>query len=613
MPKLKNILQDLGSAVIPAATTLGAAALTGGMSLGPTAYLAAAGAGARGFARNEEEERLRKMMRLQAEEDRRAQAMANLINALQPGSGARARPSEIAMPKRGLGETIAGGAAQGIQAYQLAKSAQEALEDRKLLRDKAEREAEQAEGAGQAATELAARRREEARIAAQVTPIEGVRKEVIQTQEQARASGDPRLRSNVLTTIGGKDALEAHKRAQAEALRTQPFPGGVLGDLEFQRQFTTPQSGAAAVGYMGVMGEREKERADIDFARRRVEALEEQVRFQGKAAEYNETRLQLMAEEANAKELALISNMSQEAKRNMLKRTDANPLFQTREKNQRFFQDVMEGYALDNALGDLQMLKGLALMQDPTGAVLQQEFVTMTGAVGELEKLGITLDNYLEEIVGGEGGRRLNARAREMFLQNGIIAYENRSVGMERFIDSAITTEHSISGVPIEELRRVMEDVSLPPARDLLADQQLRDIYDSKVLPEVRAAQYGGTLKSLQTNLSALDIDRLQGFLGDESEPEDESTWAEIYASATPWEQRKMLGLDTQPVRSDTLRNLADLPPIQVPRGGFGAQPVRIDTAMTKQPGFGQTYTEDDLKEMMMLQATGGWYGGRSR
>ena len=107
MPKLKNILQDLGSAVIPAATTLGAA-LTGVMSLGPTAYLAAAGAGARGFARNEEQERLRKMMRRQAEEDRRAQVMANLINALQPGTGARARPSEIAMPKRGLGETIVG-------------------------------------------------------------------------------------------------------------------------------------------------------------------------------------------------------------------------------------------------------------------------------------------------------------------------------------------------------------------------------------------------------------------------------------------------------------------------------------------------------------------------
>ena len=134
MPKLKNILQDLGSFVVPAATTLGAAALTGGMSLGPTAYLAAGGAGARGFARNEEQERLRKMMRRQAEEDRRAQAMANLINALQPGTGARARPAEIAMPKRGLGETIAGGAAQGIQAYQLAKSAQEALEDRILNR-----------------------------------------------------------------------------------------------------------------------------------------------------------------------------------------------------------------------------------------------------------------------------------------------------------------------------------------------------------------------------------------------------------------------------------------------------------------------------------------------
>ena len=136
MPKWKNILQDIGSAVVPAATTLGFTALAGpaGAAFALPSLLAAGGAGARGFARNEEEERLRKMMRRQAEEDRQAQAMANLINALQPGTGARARPSEIAMPKKGFGETIAGGVGQGIQAYQLAQSAKEALEDRALKR-----------------------------------------------------------------------------------------------------------------------------------------------------------------------------------------------------------------------------------------------------------------------------------------------------------------------------------------------------------------------------------------------------------------------------------------------------------------------------------------------
>jgi hypothetical protein len=136
MPKLKNILQDLGSAVVPAATTLGFSALTGGTgaALSLPSLLAAAGAASGGFARNEEQERLRKMMRLQAEEDRRAQSMANLINALQPGAGARARPAKIEIPKKGFGETIAGGVSGGIQAYQLAQSAKEALEDRILRR-----------------------------------------------------------------------------------------------------------------------------------------------------------------------------------------------------------------------------------------------------------------------------------------------------------------------------------------------------------------------------------------------------------------------------------------------------------------------------------------------
>ena len=268
MPKWKNILQDIGSAVVPAATTLGFTALAGpaGAAFALPSLVAATGAGARGFARNEEEERLRKMMRLQAEEDRQAQAMANLINALQPGSGARARPSEIAMPKKGFGETIAGGVGQGIQAYQLAKSAQEALAKRtreKALEeaaiDEAKRKAEQAEGAAQAAMDLYREREKAKRLEAQIIPTEGVRKEVLQTIEQSNAAPtgqfSPRLRRDVPTTIGGGDAL-AHKRAQAEALRTRPFPG-VDRDL---RQFTTPQSPEATLGYMGVMGEHEKQR-----------------------------------------------------------------------------------------------------------------------------------------------------------------------------------------------------------------------------------------------------------------------------------------------------------------------------------------------------------------
>ena len=139
MPKLKNFLQDLGSAVVPAAVTAGLTYASGGTinpatTPGLLALLGVGKAGATGFAANEEEERRRKQMRRQAEENRRAQGTANLINALQPGTGARARPAEIAAPKAGLGETVARGTATGIQAYTMARQAQEAWKERERQR-----------------------------------------------------------------------------------------------------------------------------------------------------------------------------------------------------------------------------------------------------------------------------------------------------------------------------------------------------------------------------------------------------------------------------------------------------------------------------------------------
>ena len=151
MPKLKNFLQDLGSAVVPAAISAGATYASGG-TLNPATtpgllkLLAAVGSGARGFAGNEAEERRRKQMRRQAEEDRRAQGMANLINALQPGTGARTRPAEIAAPKAGLGETLARGTATGIDAFTMAKQAEEAWKDRELQRRAGEAGLAQIEG-----------------------------------------------------------------------------------------------------------------------------------------------------------------------------------------------------------------------------------------------------------------------------------------------------------------------------------------------------------------------------------------------------------------------------------------------------------------------------------
>ena len=120
LSKLGNVLEDAASFAVPAGLfALGTFA--GGFNpLAGKALMGAAASGAGGFARNEEEERMRKAQK-QAEEN---QARANMINALNPRASARARPVE--MPKAGFMEKVARGGAQGYDFYKKAEMAAQA-------------------------------------------------------------------------------------------------------------------------------------------------------------------------------------------------------------------------------------------------------------------------------------------------------------------------------------------------------------------------------------------------------------------------------------------------------------------------------------------------------
>ena len=99
--KLGNVLEDAASFAVPAGLFALGTVASGGNPLAGKALMAAGAAGAGGFSRNEEEERMRKAQRL-AEQN---QARANLINTINPRASARARPVE--MPKAGFMETVA--------------------------------------------------------------------------------------------------------------------------------------------------------------------------------------------------------------------------------------------------------------------------------------------------------------------------------------------------------------------------------------------------------------------------------------------------------------------------------------------------------------------------
>ena len=306
MPKLKNFLQDLGSAVVPAAVSAGLTYASGGTinpatTPGLLALLGAGGAGARGFAANEEEERRRKQMRRQAEENRRAQGTANLINALQPGTGARARPAEIAAPKAGLGETVARGTATGIQAYTMARQAQEAWKERERQRvlteqqiATGEEEAEIRKGRDRAVADLLRRDKAEDAMVDLVT------------QQRDQLVGGPRRQiqteAAAMSTLGTSpetfDPRLYTTKPKAADLTTRPAEplGSERGVSGAGPGFGTPSSkmqaaqdmmggqpaplptGPAAVGYYQVMAEDRDRRIQEglneegqDLQRRRLE------------------------------------------------------------------------------------------------------------------------------------------------------------------------------------------------------------------------------------------------------------------------------------------------------------------------------------------------------
>ncbi len=83
--KLGNFVEDAASFAVPAGLFALGTFAGGGNPLAGKALMGAGAAGLGGFSRNEEEERMRKAQ----EEARRSAAVANLMNAISPGTGAR--------------------------------------------------------------------------------------------------------------------------------------------------------------------------------------------------------------------------------------------------------------------------------------------------------------------------------------------------------------------------------------------------------------------------------------------------------------------------------------------------------------------------------------------
>lgn len=126
LKKIGNAVEDFASFAVPAGITIGANALVPGVGLAGAltkgSLLSALGAGAKGFAGNEQEERARKMQLQQ----NRNQSTANLINTLSPRANFQAR--QATTPSPGFLEQLAQGTGMGVDAFQTAQMLQQAAE-----------------------------------------------------------------------------------------------------------------------------------------------------------------------------------------------------------------------------------------------------------------------------------------------------------------------------------------------------------------------------------------------------------------------------------------------------------------------------------------------------
>lgn len=266
LSKLGNVLEDGASFAVPAAASAGLTLLSGG-TLNPAtqggllALLGSAGAGAKGFAGNEQQERLRKMQK----EQNRNNAMANLINTLSPR--ANYQPNQAKTPKAGMLETVATGAGQGIDAFQMAMQAQQMAEraamERKRLGleiDAAERAADMAVGVDKASSRAA--------------------------MDQQRSD---RLTGLVEGTKPGTPMKQAGQ-AMLNATPSQSF-GGWGGADSLRREMSTPTTGAQQTGFNQFMQGRDDDRFDkvldveeLDLKRQTQRSTDEERRKSWEAA-----------------------------------------------------------------------------------------------------------------------------------------------------------------------------------------------------------------------------------------------------------------------------------------------------------------------------------------
>lgn len=104
----------------------------------------------------------------------------------------------------------------------------------------------------------------------------------------------------------------------------------------------------------------------------------------------------------------------------------------------RAWSMMQNGVKVGSGMGDVQLMKMLALLQDPGSVVREQEYNTLADAVGAFEKALVIAPGLIE-------GDKLTDDGRARILRLGMLAYQDRMGEIDQLADAYTESELGVS------------------------------------------------------------------------------------------------------------------------------------------------------------------------
>ena len=500
----------LGSFAAPAGLFAAGTIASGGNPLAGMGLVGTLGAGAGGLARNEEEERIRKMM----EQQSKNQGVANLVNLLSPRANYQARPAPI--PKRSFLGSIARAADQGVHTFQTGQRLAQLAETRDLQNQVARARLQQIQQAG-------ARQ-----VGADASLAGGL--EVFSSENRGGGPGPEtsrRVNPSKFQNLFGQSpppevlgGFREHEAATADTTRRADLDERRLrvaeGSLDLQERNATH----AATGV-----QRQAQERVLGFAEQGVKAYllrNPALTFEEFLSEPGAQSItsQLGEEELSRLQTSFVSRQQelfeslQDGTNKVLfqqlaPRINQDDLLSNVGNLQFGLGTVVSGASQNNGFGDIAMIVGAVRLKDPGVSVRAEDIKTEEKALTYLHDVGLFVSG---ERIFGDGGRLLPG-ARSTLLEASEDLYKTHAQQVDLKLETFLPT--GLDALPINAIDGESRVV------DFLETYRLPPI-STYALPGVQEQEGRGTAddsaseldRAISNGLRALDPPAFRGKFG---------------------------------------------------------------------------------------------------